>query len=229
LGYGWRVNAPSSSSAAVREQVAAASRKLAAAGLVIGSGGNVSARHGEFVAVTATGGELEQLTAEEVTIVDLDGNVVEGDLAPTSEIELHLGAYRRYDTGAVVHTHAPVATALACVLEDELPCVHYQMLMLGGAVPVAPYRTFGTPELAEATLDALEGHMAVLMANHGTLTLGNDLAQAVSNSLLLEWAATVYWRAASIGTPRALTEEERMAVINAAVTRSYGTLQAAEQ
>ena len=229
MGYGWRVNAPSSSSAAVREQVAAASRKLAAAGLVIGSGGNVSARHGEFVAVTATGGELEQLTAEEVTIVDLDGNVVEGDLAPTSEIELHLGAYRRYDTGAVVHTHAPVATALACVLEDELPCVHYQMLMLGGAVPVAPYRTFGTPELAEATLDALEGHMAVLMANHGTLTLGNDLAQAVSNSLLLEWAATVYWRAASIGTPRALTEEERMAVINAAVTRSYGTLQAAEQ
>jgi L-fuculose-phosphate aldolase len=224
----WRVNAPSSS-LAIREQVAAASRKLAAAGLVIGSGGNVSARHGELVAVTATGGELEQLSADQVTIVDLDGNVVEGDLAPTSEIELHLGAYRRFGTGAVVHTHAPVATALACVLDDELPCVHYQMLMLGGAVPVASYRTFGTPELAETTLDALEGHMAVLMANHGTLTLGNDLQQAVSNSVLLEWAATVYWRAASIGSPRALNEEERMAVINAAVTRSYGTLQEVEQ
>lgn len=222
------MNAPSSS-LLIREQVAAASRKLAAAGLVIGSGGNVSARHGELVAVTATGGELAQLSADQVTIVDLDGNVVEGDLAPTSELELHLGAYRRYDTGAVVHTHAPVATALACVLEHELPCVHYQMLMLGGTVRVAPYRTFGTSELAEVTLDALEGRLAVLMANHGTLTLGGNLNAAVANSELLEWAATVYWRAASIGVPRTLSEEQRMAVINAAVTRSYGTLQGVEQ
>ena len=70
-----------------------------------------------------------------------------GELAPTSELDLHLGVYRRYDAGAVVHTHAPMATALSCVL-DELPCVHYQMLLLGGTVPVAPYETFGTPELA---------------------------------------------------------------------------------
>jgi L-fuculose-phosphate aldolase len=217
------MSAPSAAPpSALREQVAAASRKLAAAGLVIGSGGNVSAREGHLVAVTGTGAVLDQITAEQVTIVDLDGHVVSGEHAPTSELELHLGVYRRYDTGAVVHTHAPVATALACVLADEVPCVHYQMLMLGGPIPVAPYRTFGTPELAEVTVDALEGKMAALMANHGTITHGADLETAVNNSLLLEWACTVYWRAAAIGTPSALDEEQRMQVITAALGRNYG-------
>jgi L-fuculose-phosphate aldolase len=197
--------------------------------MVIGSGGNVSARSGETVAVTASGAELDQITAEQVTIVDLDGQVVLGAHAPTSELELHLGVYRRYDTGAVVHTHAPIATALACVLKDEVPCVHYQMLMLGGPVPVAPYRTFGTSELAEVTVAALEGKMAALMANHGTLTHGVDLEAAVNNSLLLEWACTVYWRAAAIGTPRVLDEEQRMQVIAAALERNYGTLKESAQ
>ena len=73
----------------------------------------------------------------------------------------------------MVHTHAPMATALSCVLEGELPCVHYQMLLLGGSVPVAPYATFGTPELAAAVLDALEGQTAALMANHGAITYGH--------------------------------------------------------
>ena len=97
---------------------------------------------------------------------------------PTSELELHLGVYRRYEAGAVVHTHAPIATALACVL-DELPVVHYQMLALGGPVRVAPYATFGTPELAELTLDALEGRTAALMANHGAIAYRPDLDVAV--------------------------------------------------
>jgi L-fuculose-phosphate aldolase len=129
--------------------------------------------------------------------------------------------YRRYDAGAVVHTHAPVATALACVL-DELPCVHYEMLALGGSVRVAPYATFGTPELAELVLDALEGRTAALMANHGALVYGADLAGAVRSTELLEWAATVYWRAAAIGTPRTLDDEQREAVVSAVVGRGYG-------
>lgn len=207
---------------AVREQVAAASRRLAAEGLVLGTAGNVSARHGDEVAITPTGAVLAELEAEHVSVVDLDGEQVDGDLAPTSELDLHLGVYRRYDAGAVVHTHSPMATALSCVL-DELPCVHYQMLSLGGPVPVAPYATFGTPELANSVLDALEGHRAALMANHGAIAHAGDLDEALELSLLLEWACTVYWRAAAIGEPRALGAEEREAVVEAALSRGYGT------
>jgi L-fuculose-phosphate aldolase len=208
---------------AAREQVAAASRRLAAGGLVLGTAGNLSAREGDRVAITPTGAQLAELTAEQVSVVDLDGTLVEGDFEPTSERELHLGVYRRYDAGAVVHTHSPMATALSCVV-DELPCVHYGLLALGGAVRVAPYRTFGTPELAEAVLDSLEGKTAALMANHGAITYGNDMAAAVDASLLLEWGCTVYWNAAAIGKPRTLDEEQQAAVVNAAVERSYGSM-----
>lgn len=205
-----------------REQVAEACRRLAGDGLVLGTAGNVSARADELVAISPTGGVLAELTADQIAVVDLEGRQVEGELAPTSELDLHLGVYRRYGAGGVVHTHAPMATALSCVL-DELPCIHYQLLMLGGAVRVAPYRTFGTPELADAVLDALDGRMAALMANHGAIAYGNDVDAAVEQSLLLEWGCSVYWHAAQIGTPRALDEEELQAVVNAVVTRNYGT------
>jgi len=209
---------------AVRKQVAEAGRQLAADGLVLGTAGNISARHDGAVAITPTGAVLAELEPEQVSVVDLDGRQIEGELAPTSEIDLHLGVYRRYDAGAVVHTHAPMATALSCVL-DELPCVHYQMLMLGGPVPVAPYETFGTPELARSVLDALEGHRAALMANHGAIVHAGDLGEALELSRLLEWACTVYWRAAALGEPRALGAEERQAVVTAALERNYGTTQ----
>jgi L-fuculose-phosphate aldolase len=210
-----------------REQVAAASRRLAAAGLVIGTAGNVSARAGEAVAISPTGAVLSDLSPEHVTVVDLEGRVVAGDLEPTSELDLHLGLYRHHGAGAVVHTHAPMATALSCVL-DELPCVHYQMLLLGGTVRVAPYATFGTPELAESVVGALEGRAAALMANHGAIVYAADADQAVELSLLLEWACAVYWRAAAIGTPRVLDADQRDAVIAAAVERGYGTTKPVE-
>ncbi|MGW5054479.1 class II aldolase/adducin family protein [Actinokineospora sp. NPDC004072] len=193
---------------AVRDEVARQSRRLAADGMVLGTAGNVSARDGDLVAITPTGIRLAEVRAEQVTIVDLDGSVVEGTLAPTSELDLHLGVYRRFRAGAVVHTHATMATAVSLVL-DELPCVHYQLMELGGTVRVAPYRTFGTPELAEAVLDALDGRTAALMANHGALTHGADLATAVERALLLEWGCTLYWRAATIGQPRTLSRAER--------------------
>jgi L-fuculose-phosphate aldolase len=214
---------------AEREQVATACRRLAAEGLVVGTAGNVSARAGDRVAISATGAVLADATPDQVTVVGLDGEVVAGDLQPTSELDLHLGVYRRYDAGAVVHTHAPMATALSCVLDGELPCVHYGMLMLGGAVPVAPYATFGTPELAAGVLDALEGKTGALMANHGAITHGADLEKAVELSLLLEWACTVYWRAAQIGAPRALDEGQQQAVVEAAVARRYGTTKSIEE
>jgi L-fuculose-phosphate aldolase len=208
--------------APVRQHVAAACRRLAAEGLVLGTAGNVSARRGDEIAVTPTGAVLADLEPGQVSVVNLEGKQVDGDLAPTSELDLHLGVYRRYDAGAVVHTHAPMATALSCVI-DELPCVHYQMLALGGAVPVAPYATFGTPELARSVLDALEGRSAALMANHGAIVHAQDLDAAVELSLLLEWACTVYWRAAQIGDPRALDDEQLRAVVDAVVSRGYGT------
>jgi L-fuculose-phosphate aldolase len=213
---------------AVREQVAAASRRLAAEGLVLGTAGNVSARSGDEVAITPTGAVLAVLEPEQVSVVDLDGRQVGGELAPTSELDLHLGVYRRYDAGAVVHTHAPMATALSCVLEDELPCVHYQMLLFGGTVPVAGYETFGTPELARSVLDALEGRRAALMANHGAIVHADDLDAAVEMTLLLEWACTIYWRAAAIGQPQALNAEQREAVVAAALARKYGSTHTVE-
>ena len=212
----------------VRERVAEVSRRLAAEGLVLGTAGNVSARQGDEVAITPTGAVLAHLEPDQVSVVDLKGTQLDGELAPTSELDLHLGVYRRYDAGAVVHTHAPMATALSCVL-DELPCVHYQLLLLGGPVPVAPYATFGTPELASSVLDALEGGNAALMANHGAIVHSNDLDAALELSLLLEWACTVYWRAAAIGEPRVLDAEQREAVVAAALARNYGSTRRVEE
>jgi L-fuculose-phosphate aldolase len=211
-----------------RVEVARACRRLAAAGLVHGTNGNVSVRAGDRIAITPTGGVLGQLDPEQVTVVDSNGEVaLEGALAPTSELDLHLGIYERFDAGAVVHTHAPTATALACVLEDELPCIHYELLALGGTVRIAPYATFGTSELAKGVLAALEGRSAALMANHGTVALGPDLEAAVRNTELLEWACTVYWRAAAIGAPRTLDGEQQQAVVQAVVERGYGRTQQA--
>lgn len=207
-----------------RTEVAEACRRLAREGLVIGTAGNVSARtDGDSIAVSPTGAVLADLAPAQVSVVDMEGNLVGGDLEPTSELGLHLGIYDRYEAGAVVHTHAPMATALSCVLDEELPCVHYGMLLLGGTVPVARYETFGTPELAAAVLEALEGKSAALMANHGAITHAQDVATAVDRALLLEWACTVYWRAAAIGEPKTLDEAQRQAVVAAALERGYGS------
>src|SRR5437763_1044780 len=199
-----------------RERVAAAARRLAREGLVVGTAGNVSERSGELVAVTPTGATLAELSADQISVMNLEGEHVEGELEPTSELELHLGVYRRFDAGAVVHTHAPMATALSCVL-DELPVIHYQTLLFGGPVRVAPYATFGTPQLAEVTLEALRERNVALMANHGAIAYGQDLDQAVEHSLLLEWASQLYWNAAALGTPRTLDDEQRSAVVSAAL------------
>ena len=212
-----------------RTRIARACRGLAADGLLIGTAGNVSVRIGGLIAITATGAPLADVGVDDVVILDPEGDVVEGELAPSSELDLHLGIYGHFDAaGAIVHTHAPVATALSCVI-DELPCVHYQMLMFGGTVRVAPYRTFGTPELAEAVVEALEGRTAALMANHGAVTYGADLAQAVESACLLEWACTVYWRARMLGGEiRTLDPEAREAVVAAALERGYGSRHAAD-
>ncbi|MCX4092062.1 class II aldolase/adducin family protein [Nocardia sp. alder85J] len=208
--------------AAERAEVAAACRELAAAGLLIGTAGNVSVRAGELVAVTATGTVLGEMTAEEVTVVDPDGTVVSGRLAPTSELELHLGVYREFPVGAIVHTHAPhsIAVGLVC---DELPVIHYQQLPLGGATPVVPFFPFGTPELAAAVRDSLVDRSAALLSNHGAVTVGATLRQAVEHTELLEWACGIYLDAHAIGTPRALSAAQQDAVRAVIARTAYGT------
>lgn len=208
----------------LRAAVAAASRRLAAEGLLVGTAGNVSVRSGDKVAVTPTGMDLAECRLDDVTVVSLGGRVLTGRLAPTSELGLHLGVYADTDACAVVHTHAPYATALACVL-DELPVIHYQQLLLGGAVRVAPYATFGTPELAGHVREALAGRQAALMASHGSVAIGATLEKAVDHALLLEWLAALHHRASALGTPRVLSEAEQVDVITAASARGYGTPQ----
>ena len=214
--------------AATRAAVAAAARRLASEGLLIGTAGNVSAvvPSSELVAVTATGVVLAECTPEDVTVVDRDGNVVEGDLAPTSEIDLHLAVLASTGAGAVVHTHAPYATAVGCV-RDDLPVLHYQQILLGGEIRVAPYATFGTPELAASVDEALRDRSAALMANHGAVSHGTTLDKAVENALLLEWCCRLFVTASSIGVPRQLDQDQQTAVITAAITRNYGSTQPA--
>jgi L-fuculose-phosphate aldolase len=215
----------------LREQVAAAARRLADEGLFVGTAGNVSVRVGERVAVTATGVVLGDCTAEEVSVVSRDGRQLAGDLLPTSELSLHLGVLE--DTGAsgtsaVVHTHAPYSTAVACVLR-ELPVVHYQQLALGGAIRVAPYATFGSGDLARHVRTALVDRQAALMGNHGSVAIGATLDKAVENALLLEWLATLHHRASALGRVRVLTEDEQADVVTEALRRSYGTTVPVEQ
>jgi L-fuculose-phosphate aldolase len=198
-----------------------ACHQVAAAGLVVGTAGNVSVRSGDRVSLTAKGVALGEVGADDIAIADLDGQVLAG--SPTSELELHLAIYRRYDATAIVHTHAPMATAVACVA-DELPVVHYQLLALGGSIRVAPFHPFGTRELADAVADALRDRTAALLANHGAVNYASSLADAVSGAVVLEWACRLYLDASRLGTPRLLDERQQAAVRASAARHGYRPL-----
>lgn len=206
---------------ALRVEIAAACHRLARERLVVGTAGNVSVRRGDVVAMTASGVTLADASPDDVTVVNLAGGIVAGGLRPTSEAGLHLGIHRRFGDGAIVHTHAPASTAFACVF-DELPVIHYQLLELGGAVPVIPFIPFGTSELANAVTAAMRHKSAVLMANHGAVTRGATLAEAIERTFVLEWACTLYERASTLGTPKVLTEIEQRAVRDVIAKLRYG-------
>src|SRR5271165_3352841 len=211
-----------------REAVARASRHLAERGLVIGTAGNISARQGDLIAVTPTGSDLGTVTAEMITVIDLGGQVVDGDLAPTSEVPLHTGIYAATNALAITHAHAMASTALSCC-HDELPPLHYSCLSLGGAPRTAPYATFGSEKLAQNVIAALKGRNAALMQNHGSIAYGNTMNEAVERLELLEWLAELYWRASSMGTPRVLTDKDFEAIITAAIERGYGAIKKVEK
>jgi len=216
-----------------RDEIVRACRKLSAAGLVVGTAGNVSVRAGDLVAVTPSGVDYAELAASDVGVHRLDGTPVEARLAPTSELPLHLAVYGAdagsgagagaagtgTGTGAIVHTHSVAATAVS-TLADEVPAIHYYVAMFGGAVRVAPYATYGTDELAGNAVHALRERTACLLGSHGAVTTGPDLTTACDRAVYLEWVCDVYLRAAAAGTPRLLPPEEIEAV--AAKLTSYG-------
>lgn len=183
-----------------REQVADTCRRLRRDGLVVGTAGNVSARAGDLVAISPSGLDYDDLTAELVGVHRLDGAPVEAPLEPSSELPLHLAVYAGSDAGAVVHTHAVASTALSMVL-DEVPASHYYLGLFGGPVRVAPYASFGTPELAASVTPALAGRTAALMGNHGALAVGPDLAAAYARCGYLEYVCAAHLAALSTGLP----------------------------
>ncbi|PBC64534.1 fuculose phosphate aldolase [Streptomyces sp. Tue6028] len=188
------------------EELVATARRTVADGLVVGTSGNVSVRVGDTVLVTPTGVPYDRLAPEDVVGVGLDGRQVLGSLLPTSELPMHLAVYRATDAVAVVHTHAAHATAVS-TLVPELPLIHYMAGALGGPVRVAPYATYGTAELAENMLRALDGRSACLLQNHGTVAHGASLSQAYDRTAQLEWMSRVWLLAASVPglTPNLLT------------------------
>ncbi|QIJ61936.1 class II aldolase/adducin family protein [Streptomyces sp. JB150] len=185
----------------------ATARRTVADGLVVGTSGNVSVRTGDIVLVTPSGVPYDRLTPADLTAVDLDGRQVRGTLVPTSELPMHLAVYRHTDARAVVHTHAVHATAVS-TLVAELPLIHYMAAALGGPVRVAPYATYGTEELAENMLRALDGRSGCLLQNHGTITYGATLDQAYDRTAQLEWMCRLWLTASSVAglTPTLLSE-----------------------
>jgi L-fuculose-phosphate aldolase len=203
-----------------RELVHTACR-TAAEGLVVGTSGNVSVRVGDTVLATPSGVPYDRLGDDDLCAVDLRGRRTAGELVPTSELPLHLAVYRHTDARAVVHTHAVHATAVSTLL-PELPAVHYMTAALGGPVRVAPYATYGTPELADAMLTALDGRTACLLQNHGTVAHGDTLAQAYDRTAQLEWMCRLWLTASSVpGRTPSLIPPEELARVGEKL-RSYG-------
>lgn len=190
-----------------REIVVRHAQRLAPDGLAVGTAGNVSARAGDLVAITPSAVPYDELHPGLVCVVGLDGIAVDAPAPPSTELPMHLAAYRATGAGAVVHTHSPYATVLSTVVE-ELPAIHYLIATLGGPVRVAPYADPGSDALADALTAALDARTGAILGNHGAVTVGDDLPAAYSRARTLEWLAATFWRASALGTPRVLTTDE---------------------
>lgn len=205
-----------------RKLVVEFGQKLVTGGLTTGSGGNLSLidRKQGLVAITPSGVDYFEITPGQVVLVDLKGKLVDGPGRPSSELGFHLALYAdRPDINAVVHTHSPYATTLAC-LNWELPPAHYLVGFAGAKVPLAPYHTYGTPELAQAVALAMRGYNAALLANHGLVAVGNTLARAFAVAEEIEFAARVYYQAKAVGEPKILGAKQMEEVL--AKFETYG-------
>jgi L-fuculose-phosphate aldolase len=213
--------------AAQRTMVVDACRELTRRGLTHGKSGNVSVRHDERrFFVSPSGMDYELLQADDVPLMDLDGRWL-GRRRPSSEWRFHRDILKsRHDVGAIVHTHSPRATALACTGRG-IPAFHYMVAIAGGRdIRCAPYHTFGTQELSDAALTALQDRKACLLANHGVIATGADLASALSLAGEVENLALQYGLALTLGQVRILDDAEMSRVIEK--FRSYGQQNAAD-
>lgn len=205
-----------------REAIVRYGRKMITSQLTTGAGGNLSMvdRAAGKVAISPSGIEYFDLQPQDVVITDLDGHVLDGQYKPSSELGFHLALYRqRPDVNAVLHTHSVYATTMAC-LGWEIPAVHYLVGFSGHKVPLAPYATFGTPELARNVAAGIGDYNAVLLANHGLVAVGSDLGRAFNTAEEIELVARIYYQTKSVGNPVILPEEEMERVLEKFAT--YG-------
>ncbi len=206
---------PPTAPAALRTALLDTMRAMGAARLNVGTAGNASVRlaaAGDFL-VTPSGMAVEACTPGDMVVVHADGHH-DGALAPSSEWQLHRDLYAAYPAaGAVLHAHAPFATALACQ-RAAIPPFHYMIARFGGStVRCARYATFGTQALSDAAVAALHTRNACLLANHGMLVFGRDLAHALALAIELETLCEQYWRTCQLGAPVLLSEAEMAEVI----------------
>ena len=219
--------AGSSRSVDLRTMLIATCRELTRRGLTQGTSGNVSVRCDEQrFFVSPSGMDYELLQADDVPLMDLEGRWF-GRHRPSSEWRFHRDILRsRPDVGAIVHTHSPRATALACTGRG-IPAFHYMVAIAGGSdIRCAPYHTFGTQELSDAALAALRDRKACLLANHGVIATGADLASAMRLAGEVENLALQYSVALTLGEIRILDDAEMSRVIEK--FRTYGQANAAD-
>ncbi len=197
----------------LREKVLATALAMNASGINRGTAGNVSARVDDGFLITPTGLAYEELAPAEIVAMNYDGSF-SGKLKPSSEWRFHRDIYvRRPEVGAIVHAHPPFATALAC-MDCAIPAFHYMIARFGGVdVRCAPYAIFGSQELSDYALAALQHRSACLLAHHGMLAVGRDLKQTLSLALELETLCEQYWRVLAIGEPRLLSADEMALVL----------------
>ena len=207
-----------------REQVIEYSLKLLSEGLTNGTAGNVSIFNREkgLVAISPTGVNYSELTPEMISVVDLNGKLIEG-LKPSSELEMHMILYRnREDVNAVIHTHPVYTTVLACLRQD-LPAIDYMIAVTGATkVRCAEYASYGTKELAENAYKAMGSSLAVILANHGLTTAGKDIANAFNITVQVEYISNLYIKARNIGEPIILPDKEMNSMLER--FKTYGQI-----
>ena len=189
-------------------------KKLISHRLTTGTGGNLSVLNREkgLIAITPAGLHYLDTSPEDIVVLQLDGEIIEGKRDPSSELPMHRYVYQhREDLDALVHVHSKCATTLSCLLW-ELPAVHYLVACAGKNIRCAQYATFGSEELARNAFAAMKDRKAVLLANHGLLAGDRDLPTAFAIAEEIEFCAEIYYRSKCIGEPIILPDNEMKVV-----------------